>query len=237
MFYAIRSITLSRRSANAWRIVGATFPRRDRTTEQILEMARGSEFILNLGDTSFRPGEYTTPIWNHGENIELTRTPAALRKTMGYLLPSPIPLSYPADMWLKGPGAGGTNKIRKVYAYEPSIPSGWDLQTHEEGTEYRVLTVGHRAVQVFRREDTQEEERGYRWVGLSGAPVGVKQLARQAAKIVPGDNLIGWDIMDGEEKPYILEGNSCPGMSEATAVRVVAEIRRQIQEGASCQDQ
>lgn len=232
---AIRSVQLSTETTDAWKRAGVTFLRRGRTREQACEMAtsNGYEFLLNLGKSEMRwGGRYSLPhpayLWNSGENILPLLYPGRTRHYWNMFM-APKPATFPADVWIKAPGMKGKGKFRKQIEFPLILPSEWDYQLHVEGQEYRVISVGPRLVQVFKRYGTPTE-REYEWVGLNGTPAHVKQLVRDATALLVGFNVVGWDVVDDGENAFILEGNSCPGVNEPTATRIVAEIQRQIEE-------
>lgn len=241
---AIRSVALTSDTTSAWKDAGVQFARRGRTQADIIRMARdaGYEFILNLGKSQFQPdqgADWPGFYWNKGQDILPLLYPGYTRDLLGDLMP-PRPDSYPADVWIKAPGMKGKGKYKKAITHPLSLPSEWDWQTHIEGTEYRVLTVGRRVVQSFIKTGGQTD-REYEWVGLTDTPIEVKRLARRAAKRLPGLNVVGWDLVfpdmaDESELPLIFEGNSCPGVNYATAQRIVEEIRRQKGELADAND-
>jgi len=204
---------------------------RNRTQVETLNYIRNNidcDFIINLGNSGIELNEPHF-MWNSAEWVAPLLTPGATRKLMpiGYLPAQPEPDSWG---WLKAPGRGGSGKTQRFLPYDFHLPRGWDTQKHIEGEEYRVITVGMKVVQVTSRAGTNEN-REYRWLGLSNTPSEVKSKARSAAANLQGTNVIGWDlIQDKDENVYILEGNACPGVNDATAQRVVDEIYRQREE-------
>ena len=127
----------------------------------------------------------------------------------------------------QGTGQGGQGKTRMqtAEAITKGIPAAWDMQMHVDGQEYRVITVDDKVVQVSERYGDNSDRR-YSWLGVKRAPVPVKEIAREATRRLDGRNIIGWDIIMGEavNSTYILEGNSCPGVNEATARRIMNHI-------------
>lgn len=229
---AIRSVLLTADTTQAWKEADVQFARRGRTQEAIIQMGResGYEFLLNLGRSQFQPTMmYDDPLgffWNSGQDILPLLYPGLSRELLNDLMP-PKPTTYPADVWIKAPGMKGKGKYKKNIPHALTLPPKWDHQLHVEGTEYRVVTVGRRAVQSFVKTDVGDG-REYEWVGLRDTPREIKRIARKAAKRLPGLNVIGWDIVLGDDdQPLIFEGNSCPGVNWETARRIVQEIRRQ----------
>ncbi len=233
-FLVIQSVPLGRDTRRALsRVGGETLAHNaDDLDQQIQNMQRIPwEFILNMGNTQVTLTEAAAPIVNLAIDINKTRTPGALRKNFDEFLP-PYPkdqAEYPLDCWIKAPGRGGRGKYHKAVDYPLVLPDEWDCQQHVEGTEYRVITVGRRAVQGFIREGTNNN-RTYSWTGLANTPDEVLTLARQAAKELPHNSLRAWDLIQAPDRTYILESNSSPGMNDATAERVRDEISRQIRE-------
>jgi hypothetical protein len=230
----IRSIALSEDSFNAWKAAGGWFPRRDRTPQSCLQLmrdnGRAEEAIINLGDSTFAPSDEDLEyygidpdnLFNHGDNIYPLIRPGDTRKILDELMPPrPTENELPMDVWLKPPGRAGRGK-RKVRIDElQQVPREWDIQKHVTGTEYRVITVEHKVVQVNERQG-ENGNRSYNWVGVTNAPSNIKSIAKRAARVLQGRNIIGWDvIVDQHNKAYILEGNSCPGVNYATADRVI----------------
>jgi hypothetical protein len=231
---AVRSVQLARETTQAWKDAGVQFARRGRTVQQIIEVAMDGEydFLLNLGKSEFRVNEglYSPKfLWNMGEDILPLLYPGKTRQLLGDLM-APQPEEFPAEVWIKAPGMKGKGKYKKNVTHALTLPTEWDWQRHVDGTEYRVITVGPRVVQSFLKTGDQFT-RNYEWVGLRDTPLEVKRLARSAAALLPGDNVVGWDMVFAtNEQPYIFEGNSCPGVNYATAERIVREIYRQKEE-------
>lgn len=235
---AIRSVQLSVETTNAWKEVNIRFARRGRTTSQNMGLALGDgyDFVLNLGKSEFsvdESGYMPKFIWNNGPNILPLLYPGFTRELLGDMMP-PQPQGFPADVWIKAPGMKGKGKYKKAIDRRLHLPREWDWQEHIVGTEYRVLTVGDRVVQSFIKEG-DATTRDYTWVGLEGTPREVKRKAREAAKLLDGSNVVGWDIVEEDSvqrNVYIFEGNSCPGVNYATASRIKEEIDRQMEEAA-----
>jgi hypothetical protein len=244
---AIRSITLSEESSQAWKAAGCYFPRRERTMQQMLDLyvRNESDFIINLGHTAFNPsdedlnrrGIIPDNLFNIGRNIRPLVRPGTTRELLGDLLP-PYPVEsdvFAIDYWVKAPGAKGKGKVLTRGHELPKIPKEWDLQVHIKGQEYRVITVDDTVVQVNERHG-DNGDRSYEWVGVTAAPRAVKQVAKDAARKLEGRNVIGWDIILENDKAYVLEGNSCPGMNDATAKRILDWMRGRSYEDAGTTD-
>lgn len=236
-FLIIRSLPLARSSSDAWREVGGLFTLRTRTTEQILRMAGrwGYQAILNLGNSNYNLPESPIPVFNDSKDVRVLLTPARHRELFEDLIPEQ-PEEYPCDAWVKGPGCAGQRKYHypnfdrenhhQMYGYD----SRWDIQLHKEGIEYRVITVNGRVVQSHKRVG-DNGHRNYLWVGVHSCPKPVRQIIRKAAKRLEGNTVVGWDIILTRERPYLLEGNACPGVSLHTARRIVEQMEREIEEG------
>ena len=227
----VRSIPLSTTTRNAWKAAGGTFARRGRTREQIIGIADSLGVpIINLGNSSINIYE----AWNNAPNVRCLLTPKESRVALGWLMPFGSWLGE-GYYWLKGPGRAGNNKERTLVANREEFlalkaRANWidgDIQRDIVGTEYRVITVAEKIVQVSKRVDTGSQ-REYRWVGVHNAPPQVKDTAREAANVLHGQrNIVGWDIMlggDQDDLAYVLEGNSCPGVNEATACRILDAV-------------
>ena len=224
-----RSIPLSRTTRDAWKSAGAMFAKRERTPEQVRDLAGGRP-IINLGSSNLTlPG-----IWNEASVIAPLLTPAGSRQLFDTVMPSD---GWQGEgyYWLKGQGRGGANKektyVTTEYSHNELVSrANWiagDVQQNIGGGEYRVITVGTKVVQVMKRGGLNGN-RVYEWVGLTGAPTSVKEVAREAARRLESEKIIiGWDVMDGDgyyqwtSGTYILEGNSCPGVNAATAGRIL----------------
>lgn len=240
--FGIRSVQLRVETTQAWKDAGMSFFRRGVDNSYMANIVSswlsGSETgvlepvaILNMGKTAVSFADYPNLeriVWNDGENIRPLVWPGTSARLLDGLMP-PKPESFPADIWIKAPGMAGRGKFRKQVDRPMALPREWDWQAHVDGQEYRVVTVGHRVVQNLERFG-RNGEREYRWIRMSDVPERVKKLAREAARRVPGRNVIGWDIVDTGSEAYIFEGNTCPGVSKETAARVIKEMTRQMEE-------
>jgi hypothetical protein len=232
-FIAVRSLPLSQDTKEAWRYAGAIYPARGSSVERIISLADDSraDFILNLGSSKFHPTELERiPVLNKGMDIYPLLWPGLSRTLFDDLMP-PRPTVFPADVWIKTPGFGGRGKFHKLVSESMVLPHQWDWQAHVEGEEWRILTVGQKVVQQHRRHGGNGE-RTYEWVPQADTPAAIKDKARSAAQRVPGLNVIAWDLIVSEEGDvYIFEGNSCPGVNEATAQRIVSTIQETLELG------
>lgn len=216
---AVRSVRLSTQTTDAWKEGGVYFARRGRSTEEIMRL--GYTNVINLGKSDFAPTDIPdgVRVWNHGNDISKLIWPGSARVILNDLMP-PRPIDFPADVWIKAPGAAGRGKFRKHVDHPLVLPKEWDWQTHIEGQEYRLITVGHVVVQDFYRHGLNGE-REYEWLRMRDTPTQLKEMAREAARRIPGDNIIAWDMVDGPDGPFIFEGNTCPGVSAPTVRRIM----------------
>jgi hypothetical protein len=171
--------------------------------------------------------------WNVGDNIRMIRSPSAMRSNFGDLMPE-LPALDDSNWWLKSYGRAGTGNTHYTnFTYgdlisDGELAGGVDAQVHIDGYEYRVTTVGDRIVQQHVRTGV-DPDRSYQWINADSLPKGVRPMVKEAAARIPGHNVVSWDTIVSD-KPYILEGNSSPGINVATAQRVVKEITRQREE-------
>lgn len=228
-----QGVPLSLESRMAWKTAGWTILKNREEDEFFLSLRdmRRQEpiLLLNAGMswlTSEKLHNRVDILINPGEQIEATRRPQDIRANLGEFLP-PWPTSYPAEIWMKGPGRQGNNKEKTVVEKQPPVPRGWDIQQHIEGTEYRLITVGDRVVQVLERGGTNED-REYTWVGVTNGPDRLIGMAKRAAARLDKPSVIAWDMIHekGTGTPFILEANSAPGMSEPTAARITDMVYR-----------
>ena len=223
---------MSEESKAAWKANGASFTHPARDLSSITRM--GYRMILNLGNSGYT---YTcsTPmrVWNNAEDIAPLITQMYTRNLFDTYLP-PIAAEDSLDFWIKGPGRGGRNKIRITGERRDLYQRaqwGYDVQEHIEGNEYRVVTVGNRVVQQHRRLGPNTD-RSYVWLPADELPHRVRPTAKLAASRIPGANVIAWDfiVRTEDNEPFILEGNTSPGINENTAQRIIAEMNRQYEE-------
>jgi len=221
-FCAVRSLPLSEETKQAWRAVGAFYPRRGSSVERIEQVAAGAEFILNLGSSKF-VSDGTIQVWNQGNDIYPLLWPGMSRELFDDLMP-PRPTTFPSNVWIKPPGRGGRGKYHLNVGQELVLPRQWDWQVNVNGREYRLITVGDKIVQQFHRHG-DNEDRSYQWLPAEDTPSNIRAMAKTAASRVYGENVIAWDLILDGAQAYLFEGNTCPGMSEPTAQRIVDAIR------------
>ena len=242
-----RSIPLSQESRDGWKNAGATIvPRNPVRAERLLARTNDTDIIINLGRGPEHLVGREPQIWNQFDTIDSIITPAAIRRTMPDLIPTSDVFNGPNNhrpYWIKGPGQHGNNKrLCQEYAWDGAYLAeiehcldlpGWDAQLHIEGTEFRVITVGNAVIQAYRKDHRTETNRGlmfqWNWIGVGGIKKnGLIPLVKKAAAALPhGDrSVVGWDCIVGEAGAYIIEGNSSPGVNDATAQRIVNAIER-----------
>lgn len=226
MIFVNRSIPLSRESRDAWTSAGAVVLSRNprRRANQLAACPQAERVVINLGITE---AVDAAAVYNSRDSVRSVLTPAALRRTLPDLIP-PEP-DGEVMAWLKGPGQRGENKHHVMFNGEGLEP-GWDWQLHVAGTEFRVISVGNLVVQAHRRDNiewiNERHVADWHWVGVKGVSQnGIIPVVKQAVAQIPaGDRtVIGWDFIVGD-RPYIIEANSSPGMSEATARRIINAI-------------
>ena len=239
-----RSIPLSQESRDGWRNAGAVVLARNdgRAIRRLADVSR-EDVVLNLGIGTMHLVDCN--IWNVPDTVRSILTPAAIRRTMPDLIP---PQDFEGPHWLKGPGQHGVNKQFHDHGegwevnrcdweldQRPQWAGQWDIQKHIEGTEFRVITVGNSVVQAHRKQRSTlpglEIDFGFEWswVGVGGIKNnGLIPLVKKAVALIPnGDrSVVGWDCIVGEAGAYIIEGNTSPGVNDATARRIVEAIQR-----------
>jgi hypothetical protein len=234
---AVKSVPLSEDTVAAWRSVNNStditvkFLLRDREPNEAIGIAERNSYdmILNLGNSELT---YEDPmVWNSLQVCDMLRTPGGMRRSpLAAVLPPQMDWNEP-NVWVKGPGRAGWNKHHYTTGLTDEalpITNQWDCQQHIEGQEYRVLTVGLRVVQSSRRYGTNET-REYQWTGTANTPKPVKNICRYAASLLPNQRtVIGWDVIDAGDRVFIFEGNTSPGVNDATAERVCRELHRQV---------
>jgi hypothetical protein len=238
---AVRSIPLSEATRNGWHSANVRFAKRNRNNSQIENIAvqYGYDSVLNLGDRGFFSEKVLT--WNRIESVWAVMEPQALRVTMPDFLPAELDEDTGAH-WHKSMGWGGVGKRFHDKFYE-GCDENWyndDTQEHIEGIEYRIITVGDRLVQASRKEPQSEgwppipTGFNWHWIGVDGvADNGIIPQIKQAVLLIPywETTILGWDIIVDDIKPYVIEVNSCPGVNEATAQRIVKAMGKAIDDG------
>jgi len=227
---AVRSIPISTQTKYAWKDSGVTFARRDRSVESVLGMNYGA--VLNLGNTSFITDDER--VWNEGTVIRPLVRPADAHALLTNLMP-PNEWQGEGFYWEKYTGRAGNGKTRWYLMDERAFDilkervqwSGGDVQREIAGQEYRAITVGDKVVQVNARHGVNGD-RSYTWVGVRNAPAEIKRVAKlAAARLDSKRTVIAWDMVLSPDstEARIFEGNTCPGVNQATAQRIVDAIK------------
>lgn len=199
VFWASQSITLSERTFNAWKSVGAKFFTPQRSDEYIKRIVRQSEreeeFFINLGRVelaALSEGLGGLPVWNNGPDVVWPlNTPFRTRELFHDLM---APQSGEAEhIWIKEPGWGGRGK-EKVRTEDVNLAEIPYWEDHIEGDEYRIITVGNLRVQQFRKEGEPGAFR-YTWLRMLDLPESAKQLVKRATERLPRRSVIGWDVI------------------------------------------
>lgn len=230
---AIRSIPLGTETREGWNGVGVRFVRRHRSDTEIQGVIDryGYDSAINLGDRGFRSA--TTPVWNELETVLSVMAPERLRQTLDGFGMAARRIDMPH--WHKTLGWGGSgvrfhdSRLSAAEAGQPCELVG-EVQEHIEGDEFRVITVGNRVVQASRKVNCEWNNGrhyfDYEWCGVNGIRNnGAIPLLKRAVEMVPGyvHSVLGWDIIV-DDRPYIIECNTSPGINEATARRIVAAM-------------
>lgn len=236
MIYLLRTIPLSKKTRDAWRSSGVTIIPRSVTVSHdglrnyLLERD-SSDYLVNLGRSDSHLDSIIDACGitciNHPSVVRSVKTPAALRKTLGDLIP-PEP-SLKDCFWHKGPGQHGQSKSFYDGGMIPANPPGFDNQKHIVGDEYRVLTVGRKVVQAFRKVKGADTgfDFDWSWVGVNGIKSAniIPKLHKAIDALDNGNHtMFGWDVITNSERAYIIEANSSPGVNEYSAQRIVKEI-------------
>ncbi len=227
----LRSIPLGRITRNAWRNNGTHIVRRsadnDRDVRAIVRRV-DAKFIINSGSLSHDWSGYPVPVFNHRDSIRAISHPLALRRTLNDYIPAH---SNNGRHWHKRGGYGGMGTIYHQHTTESCSHLNGDVQQHISGTEYRVLTVGDTIVQASLKERANVNlPFSWKWVGIDGIrSLGIIPLLKSAITDIPNweFTVFGWDIMV-DDRPYILEINTSPGVNDASARRIIQQIERVI---------
>ena len=230
-FLVVPAIPLSSETRAAFRMYGGVPARLDRTDAMLEGWCNDHAWVLNMGRQSFDP-QCDRLVINRGPVIAPLIYPGHSREVFGELMP-PFPDTFPVDAWIKAPGRGGRGKNMHALTELPDIPDKWDLQVNIEGKHFRIITVGDVVVQDHEKEGTEDpEERLYHWRRMEDVPRPVKHIAREAARRLSNlDTMIGWDIIyqKEENRAYLLEGNSSPGVNAPTVGRIMTQIELKLE--------
>lgn len=237
MIYVTPAIPLHRDTRNAWRLANA------KLIKHASSPPPGSIFI-NLGKADLGQVREGVHLFNKPDVVSKLLTPGSMRRYFGDFLP-PRRLRNSSAYWLKGPGRHGRNKTKLSGSVQALPDADWDTQKHIDGQEYRIITVGRKIIQchkmnyvserinpmtatmseVFSHIFSSDSERRYLWTPRVEVPKYVRRLVRHAQETLNDEmTVIGWDVIDDGERAYILEGNTCPGVNEKTAKRIVEAV-------------
>ena len=231
---AVRGIRLSEASFNAWKTLpDLSFARPGRGSGWVsrwLDRDPQGRQAINLGSSALELPS-GAPVWNNKDVVRLLSSPRKTQQLLGIMQPL-APSHFPANVWIKRPGRQGSGATQMtIEAPVTNLGVNDTVQLHVDGQEMRLITVGHRVVQQHLRHGPNGA-REYAWVRQRDVPQRAKEAVRQAAALLPGRNIIAWDvIVHRSNYPFILEGNTCPGMGTATASRIYREMTRVEQEG------
>lgn len=226
---ALKSIPLSEQTRHAWHETGVRFAHRRRTNREIQNLVDeyGYEIVVNLGDKGF--ASETVPVYNHINSVMAVMEPLALRRTFnGAYLPNSV---HDGSHWHKHSGWGGAGKTYLTGREASCEYFNAETQSHIAGSEYRVISVGDIVVQASRKDQIGETigEFDWTWIGVNGIRNnGIIPVVKEAVRLIPFWNrtVFGWDFIVSEDngRPFVIEINSCPGVNDATARRIVDAI-------------
>lgn len=230
-FLLAKSIPLSQTTIQAWRGEDGRFFRRSRSNDYIRDFvtradpARYDSFI-NLGRSDLEI--FTTPdqvpVYNNAGVVSRLLTPAGTREWLDELMP---PQSGETEfIWEKRPGRGGRGKF-KHRRDEVNVDALPYWEDHVDGEHYRIITVGYKRVQQFKKEGGHlNAERSYQWLPMRDVPECAKDAIHSATRLLGTKrSVVGWDIVVGNRAAFILEGNTCPGVNTFTAGRISEAVR------------
>jgi hypothetical protein len=234
----IKSVPLERSTNVSWKTVpGFFFVDRARSSHSVERhvATRRYSAVINLGRVDCDLSGSISLVFNTPATIRAISTPKALRKTLNDFI-APVSMDG-GPHWHKTKGYGGEGKVFHDEGDEGCHywnDMGWDRQEHIEGTEYRIITVGDRVVQASRKGERRTALNGrndfeYTWIGVEGIRQGgFIPLLKEAIGKVPGGgfSVFGWDVLHDGTRPYIIECNTSPGVNDATAARIINEVRR-----------
>ncbi len=233
---AIKSIPLMRGTNEAWKTIPGLFfadrKRNARSIERHIGL-RNYDAVLNLGrvDVDFRGCRGV--VFNDPITVKAISTPKALRRTLNDYIPE---YSHTGRHWHKSGGFGGVGTAYFERESPQCAGDTGDAQSHVDGTEYRIVTVGDRIVQASRKGERRTLLNGrndfaYTWIGVDGIRKdGFIPLLKEAVGAIPGGlrSVLGWDVLRSGDVPTIIEINTCPGVNSATAGRIISGIREMI---------
>ena len=225
-FLATRSVPLAKDTRDAWKLHGVRFARRDRSDISVrnIVITQNYQALINLGNVDRDFSNWPVDVWNPPDLIKSISTATALRRTLGDFLP---PHNIVGPHWHKRNGFGGKGKVFHDHARGECPIMGGDVQAHVDGVEYRIITVGDLVVQASRKLGTFPHFT-YEWVGVEGiAQGGFIPFLKEAVSTIKGYEraIIGWDVIHDGNQPFIIEGNTSPGVNDATAGRIINQVK------------
>jgi hypothetical protein len=182
--------------------------------------------IINYGNLGHDFNGCNIPVFNSRDAIRAISSPSGLRRTLNDYIPNS---NNNGPHWHKSNGFGGVGKTFHEQKDLGCSSYSGDTQSHINGIEYRVLTVGDVVVQAARKERIDDSFNfEWTWVGVDGIRSnGIIPHIKSAIENIPDwlYTVFGWDIIVGD-RPYVLEINTSPGVNEHTAKRIVKQIER-----------
>ncbi len=227
----IKSIPLEKETNRAWKTVPGMYfasRRRDKASLEAHIAQRPYELVLNLGRRDIDFDLAISPVANRRDLVRSISRPLALRELIDDYLPE---RSVEGAHWHKAAGFAGRGKRRCTGECGGLIDVGEDIQREIIGQEFRILTVGEKVVQASEKRERVfrggRNEFTYEWVGVQGVSRGgIIPVLKEVTRLLPDPlAVVGWDIIHDGARPYILEGNTSPGVNEATAARIISALR------------
>lgn len=231
-FLLVRSIPLSKETRDAWRdnniriVARSKLNHRDISAD--IQRLRGRA-ILNMGNLDIDFSRISVPVFNSPKLIRAVSLSTNLRRTLKdtNLLPGQ---SHKVPHWHKRGGSHGQGKVFHEKLLGECAVMGGETQEHVEGTEYRVNTVGDMVVQAHVKNPLDRVGSfEWEWCGVDAIRKnGIIPLLKDAVDKVPDSeySVLGWDVIVGPDRPYIIECNTSPGVNGPTAERIVNQIER-----------
>jgi len=215
----VRSIPLSREVSDAWRENGGVFLRRNRNGKVPAQIATRFDAILNLGNTDFDV-DGSVIVYNAVNTVVSISTPLALRRTLDDYIPSH---THDDSHWHKSRGFGGIGKVFHNQRQSSCSKYNGESQSHIDGNEYRIITVGDKIVQASLKHGSLGNFQ-YEWVGVEGVRQdGFIPHIKEVVERIPGGerSVLGFDIIHDGTRPWTIEINTSPGVNTSTARRII----------------
>lgn len=205
------------------------------------------EHHLNTYDAIVNLGHHNWPvhnnIWNPSSVVRLANTLHEYDEFMEGLVP-PFP-KIGEPFWVKHPGQQGNGKqyypefTEELASLYSNIHAG--IQRHVDGEEFRLITVGDYVVQAARKiPDPLPDGTSkvgvfeWQWIGTKGCnnfPGLIPKAKAAASRFVEAFGtyqiILGHDIIyQPSGECFLIESNTAPGMNEATAGRVLKQMKQ-----------